>query len=307
MKATESSVRGRFRRRLSDVSYFSARRSNGCIVFRRVAAGQVKRGSRWARGIGGLAAACLFLVPLALMVLGSLRPVGLPPPRGLDLSAGVSAASYAQVSDSIDFARYSLNSLMVAALTVPLSVLFASWAGFAISRMSRKGAGALISISVAALMVPVTALLVGRFSVFKMLGVIDTWVPLVAFALIGMSPIYVLIYAWAFSRIPAELVDAARLEGLGTLGIWRRVGMPLVRPVTAGVATMAFVLSWGDFTSPLIYLFNERIYTLPLGLRELASLPSPMTPTMLAGAVMATLPVLIAMVVGQRWAVSRAR
>jgi multiple sugar transport system permease protein len=236
------------------------------------------------------------------MLLGSLRPVGLPPARGVDLSVGLSTESYSLVAGSIDVARYSLNSLIVAAMTVPLSVLFASLAGFAISRMSPKAAGAFVAISIAALMVPVTALLVGRFSVFKVLGVIDTWVPLVALSLIGMSPIYVLIYAWAFGRVPPSLFDVARTEGLGILGIWRRVAMPQVRPVTAGVATMVFVLSWGDFTSPLIYLFSERLYTLPLGVRELASLPSPMTPVMLAGAVMATLPVLVVIAVGQRWA-----
>jgi ABC-type glycerol-3-phosphate transport system permease component len=66
----------------------------------------------------------------------------------------------------------------------------------------------------------------------------------------GTSPFYVLLYYWAFKRLPGELFEAARLEGLGPLAIWRRVAMPLVRPVTVAIAVLAFVFTWGNFLDP---------------------------------------------------------
>ena len=111
-----------------------------------------------------------------------------------------------------------------------------------------------------------------RFTLYRLLGVTDTWVPLVAPALLGTSPLYVLLYAVAFRRLPRDLYDACALESLGPFAIWRRVAMPLVAPVTAAVGVLAFVVSWGSVLEPLVYLFDPALYTLPLGLRSLAVL-----------------------------------
>ncbi|MGH2921935.1 MAG: carbohydrate ABC transporter permease, partial [Gaiellaceae bacterium] len=149
------------------------------------------------------------------MASGSLREPGTPPPRSPELvPRPVSATSYEQAFELVDLGRYALNSLLVALLTVPASVLFASWAGFAILLLAGRARAVLVGLSFAALMVPVTALLVPRFALFRWLGLTDTWVPLIAPALIGLSPFYVLIFYWSFRRLPSELFEAARLEGL---------------------------------------------------------------------------------------------
>ena len=121
-------------------------------------------------------------------------------------------------------------------------------------------------------MVPVTALLVPRFTLFSWVGVTDTWIPLLAPALLGTSPLYVLLYAWAFRRIPNELYDVCRLQDLTPFQTWLRVAMPLVRPVTVAVGVLAFLVSWGNVLDPLVYLFDPDLFTLPLGLRSLATL-----------------------------------
>jgi multiple sugar transport system permease protein len=254
------------------------------------------------RHLPALAVAVLFLLPLVYMVTGSLRQAGLPPPRSPELVPSPLAwENYDRAFELVDIPRYTLNSLIVAAFAVPLSVLFASWAGFAIARLPARARTALVALSLTALMVPATALLVPRFVVFKQLHLIDTWVPLIAPALIGMSPFYVLIFYWAFGRIPEELYEAARLEGLTPLQTWRRVAMPLVRPVTLAVALLAFVFSWSNFLDPLIYLFEQELFTLPLGLKLLAQLDPQNFPLLLAGAVAATAPVIVAFLVAQRY------
>jgi multiple sugar transport system permease protein len=197
--------------------------------------------------------------------------------------------------------RYTLNSAIVAGIAVPLSVVVGSWAAFAMTRLSPGAARIMIVASLVALMVPLTMLVVPRFAIFRGLGLTGTYLPLIAPALLGMSPFFVLVFYRSFRRIPAELFDAARLEGLGPVAIWRRVAMPLARPATVAVAVLAFGISWANVLDPLVYLVDERQFTLPLGLRALAALPAENFPVMLAGATAATAPVVIAFLAAQRW------
>ena len=246
--------------------------------------------------------ALVFLLPLWFMASESLREPGTPPPRAPELlPSSVSTASYDRAFELVDLGRFALNSLAVAALTVPPAVLFASWAGFAILLVGGRTRALLVALSFASLMVPLTALLVPRFTLFRWLGLTDTWVPLVAPALLGLSPFYVLLFYWSFRRLPPELFEAARLEGVAPLGMWRRLAMPLVRPVTVAVALLAFIASWSNFLDPLIYLFDADLYTLPLGLRSLSVLDRTNYPVLLAGAVVATAPVVLVFAVAQRY------
>jgi multiple sugar transport system permease protein len=244
----------------------------------------------------------LFLLPLWFMVAGSLREPGTAPPRTPELvPRPASVESYDRAFELVDLGRFTLNSLAVAALTVPLSVLVASLAGFAMVLVGPRTRAVLVGASFVALMVPVTALLVPRFTLFRWMGAIDTWIPLVAPALLGLSPFYTLLYYWSFRRLPAHIFDAARLEDASPFAIWRKVAMPLVRPVTVAIALLAFIASWSNFLDPLVYLFDSDLYTLPLGLRSLSVLDRTNYPVLLAGAVVATVPVVVVFAVAQRY------
>lgn len=246
--------------------------------------------------------AAVFVLPLVFMVTGSLRAPGHPPPTSPELLPDpLGLGSYGRAFDLVDLGRYAVNSLVVATVTAVLSVLVASLAGFATARLGGAAFRALVAVSVVALMIPATALLVPRFTVFQWLGLTDTWAPLVAPALIGTSPLYVLLFAWAYRRLPPELYDVCRLHDLSPFATWRRVAMPLVKPVTVAVGFLAFLVSWGNVLDPLVYLFDPGLYTLPLGLRSLATLDRSELPVLLAGAVIATAPVVALFLVAQRW------
>jgi len=117
------------------------------------------------RGVAGALVAAIFAVPLALMVSGSFRRPGEPPPKTLELLPDrVSLGSYGRAFDLVDLARHALNSLLVVAVAVPLTVLVASWAGFALSQLRGRVESFVVALSFAALMVPTTALLVPRFA-----------------------------------------------------------------------------------------------------------------------------------------------
>jgi multiple sugar transport system permease protein len=262
--------------------------------------GAVARGG-W-RHLPALLVATGFVLPLGFMVSGSLRQAGLPPPRTPELVPGpVALDNYRRAFELVDIPRYTLNSLLVVAAAVPLTVLFASGAGFAMTRLSRRAAGMLVALSLVTLMVPLTALLVSRFAIFRILRLTDTYVPLIAPSLLGTTPFYVLLFYWSLRRLPAELFEACRLEGMGPVTTWRKVAMPLLRPVTVAVAVLTFVFTWSNFLDPLIYLFDERKFTLPLGLRSLATLDRSNYPLFLAGAVAATAPVIGAFLYVQRF------
>jgi multiple sugar transport system permease protein len=255
---------------------------------------------RW-RTVGALAVIAVFVPPLLLLVAGSLRQPGLPPPLTPELiPRPLSTEGYTEAIALGALGRATLNSLIVAAIAVPLSVLVASLAGFALTQLPRRAAAAVMVASLIALMVPATALLAPRFVLFRLLGLTDTLIPLIAPALLATSPLYPLVYYLAFRALPADLYDASRLEDLSPIQTWWRVAMPLVKPVTAGLAALTFVLTWSNFLDPLIFVYDRDLFTLPLALRSLATLDPTNFPVFLAGAVLATVPALLVFGVAQR-------
>jgi multiple sugar transport system permease protein len=254
-----------------------------------------ERRSRAIRQVIAVPLAVVFLLPMWLLIVGSLRPRGMAPPRSVQWwPASPAWINFVEVFDVVPIGRYAMNSMIVAAVAVPVSVVVASWTGFAIARLPRRARTFLIGVCVVVLMIPATSLLVGRVSVFRWLGLTDTLIPLMAPSLIGMSPLFVLLFAWSFWRLPEEMYDLAKEAGLSPFATWWAVALPQVRPAAGAVAALAFLISWGNFLDPLIYVYDERWFTLPLGLRSLSTLNPPNQPLMLAGALMACVPVVLA-------------
>lgn len=246
--------------------------------------------------------ALIFVVPLVVLVTGSLRVPGLPPPRSLELIPNpASLEAYRTAFEISPLARSMVNSLIVAAIFVPAAVIASSWAGFAIALSRERLRGRLIGLALLLMMVPATALWLTRFVIFKAFGMVDTFWPLVLPALLGGSPLAVLLYAYAYGRIPGDLYDAARLDGLSPLRIWRRVAMPLVRATTVAVSMLAFLTTWSNFIDPLLYLSSEDRFTAPLTLRYLEQLGPTNWPVMLAGAAAITAPVVLIFLLAQRF------
>ena len=256
--------------------------------------------------VGVVLVMVVFLTPLLLAILGSLRPIGTSPPTTIDLYPdGADLSNFGELLGESSFRRQTLNSLLVAAISVPAGILVASCAGFAIARLPRRAALFLLGLTVVAAMIPVTALLVGRLVLFRLSGLTDTPVPLIAPALIGISPLLVLLFAWSYFTIPREIYDLAREAGLGPFRTWWHVAMPLRIDVAGVAAAVAFMISWGNLLDPLLYVYDERWFTLPLGLASLAELPPTDQGLMLAAAVFAIVPVLVTAFVAQRFVSAR--
>jgi multiple sugar transport system permease protein len=242
------------------------------------------------------------------MVLGSLHAPGEPPPVGIELVPDrPTLAAYQRAFELVPLWRQLLNSIGVVLVAVPLTVACASITGFAITRLRGRWHAIAIGFTLVCLTIPAAALWVPRFAIYRSLGVLDTYVPLVAPALVGTSPLLVLLCYWSARGVPRDLIDAARLAGMGPLRVWWHVVLPLTRATALAVGALAFVAHWSNFIEPLLYLFDASKATLPIGMSSLRQLGPTDVPVLLAGALIATLPPVLAFVLAQRAVLERAR
>lgn len=266
----------------------------------------IKQTQRIIRAVGfhavSILISALFVLPLIWMIAASLRQPGLPPPRTVEwLPDPLAWSNYVRVFQMLPFGRYVFNSLFVAGTAVPITLVTASLAGFAMAQLSRRGQNRLITLSVILLIIPSTAVWLARFILFRTLGLFNTYAALIAPGIMGSSPLFVLLFYWSFRRIPSELYEAARMDGASPLGIWWRVALPLSTATIVVVSILTFLLYWGDFTTPLFYLKSQTLYTLPLGLRQLQELDRTNWSLLLAGSVIMTLPAVLLFAIVQRF------
>lgn len=245
---------------------------------------------------GSLAIALIalpFALPLALLLGGALMPPG----------AGISPAHWRLDTLSFDALRTAfatmplmtglLNSLLIAAMAVPLTLAVAASAAFALTQLAPSARLLWLGSLLLAASLPLTAVLVPRFLLFEALGLVGTPLPLLAPALCGGSPVLVLLLYAALRRIPQDQIDAARLEGLGWWRVWWRIALPQIRPTLAAVTALATILFWGSFIEPLLYLRTEAEMTAPLMLHAMEMLGSTQWSLLLAAAATLTLPIVV--------------
>jgi multiple sugar transport system permease protein len=251
--------------------------------------------------IVALAAAILFVLPLVWMVSTSLRQPGLPPSPTIEwIPRPVWWRNYIRLFTLLPFGRYLLNSIIVVLLALPLTLLVSSWAGFGMSQLGSKARGRLLVLSVGLLMVPITALWLTRFVLFKWMGLVDTYAALVAPAIMGTSPLFILLYYWTFRRVPPDVFESARMDGASAFTIWRHIAWPLARTTTMAVSILTFLYCWNDFINPLLFLKSQEHYTLAMGVQQLQQLDKTNWPFLMAACVLMTGPMVLAFLIAQR-------
>ncbi len=242
----------------------------------------------------GLAMAFVFVLPLLWMVVVSLRPVGLPPPRTVEWwPKNPNWDNYVEIFRQVPMARYLLNSVLVVVVSVPLTLLTSSLGGFGLSQLREPWRNRLVIATVFLLMVPPSAVWLFRYQMLSWTGMLTTLWSLILPAFAGGGPLLVLLFFWTFRRTPVEMYEAARLEGADAWTAYRRLAMPMARPTIAAVIVLAFIMFWNDFTNPVLYLYRPQTYTLPIGVQILKQLDSTNWPLLMAGATFMTIPVIV--------------
>ena len=159
------------------------------------------------------------------------------------------------------------NSIVVTVLVVLGTVVSSSAVGYAFARLRFRGRNPLFLVMLGTMMLPGQVTMIPLFLLFRQFGWIDTIMPLVVPAFFG-NAFFIFMYRQFIAQVPEALLEAARLDGLGWLGIWWHVILPLTRPVTAITAVFTFIGCWNDFLSPLIYLQSDDQATLSVALNS---------------------------------------
>ena len=198
-----------------------------------------------------------------------------------------------------DFPRFLLNTLVIAGMTVIGTALSSSMVGWGFARMRFAGRNALFMIMLATMMIPGQIGMIPTFIIFRKLGWIDTFLPLIVPAWFG-SAFFAFLYRQYFLGIPVEMDEAAKVDGCGPLRTFWSVLLPVARPVTVTVAVYTFLGAWNEFLGPLIYLNSDYKRTLSLALAKFQGQYGSDIPAMMAGATLMLIPVLIIYFFSQR-------
>ncbi|MEW8032472.1 MAG: carbohydrate ABC transporter permease [Candidatus Thiodiazotropha endolucinida] len=251
--------------------------------------------------LGGMAA--LFIVPLLMMFIGSLKPDQSILVEGGSLAAflpsDVSLQNYADVFRRSDFLRYFFNSLFITGCIVSSGLLVNSMAAYAFARLQWRGRDLLFNLVLALMILPFEAIAIPLFYGASMLGLRDSYsIQIVPFIANAFS-IY-LFYSF-FIGMPKELEEAARLDGASTLRIFFSIIMPNAKPVFASVAILTFLTWWGSYLWPMMVTIGPSVRPLPVAIASFFTLPPLNWGDILAFGVMMVLPVLLLFIIFQRW------
>ena len=247
-----------------------------------------------------IAGSVVMLLPFAWMLSTSLKlppdiftypPVWIPNP--------IAWQNYVKTVTVMPFGRFYLNSLIVTTGVTLLQLLTSSLAAFAFARMRFPGRNALFLLYLATLMIPFQVTMIPNFILVRTLGWYDTYQALILPP--AFSAFSTFLLRQYFLGIPRDLDEAARIDGATSLRIWWQVIMPLAGPAIAALATFVSLNSWNDFLWPLIITNSPAMRTLPVGLSTFQGQYKTDWNLLMAGSVIAMVPVLLVYIIGQRW------
>jgi multiple sugar transport system permease protein len=196
------------------------------------------------------------------------------------------------------------NSLILAIGAVVGTVLSASVSAYAFARIKFPGRSMFFGMMIATLLLPFHVVIIPQYIVFQQLGLVDTYVPLLIGKFLAADAFFVFLMVQFMRNLPAELDEAARIDGAGHVRIFTSIMLPLMKPALISTSIFSFIWSWNDFLGPLLYLNTPDKYPLPLALRLFVDqTQSSDYGAMIAMSVLALLPVLIFFLVFQRYIV----
>jgi multiple sugar transport system permease protein len=239
-------------------------------------------------------AAVLTLGPVVWTLVRALTPQQAGSPV---THFGLSA--FGDVFDQVDMVRLVINSTLVTGLIVVGQMFSAALAGYVFARVEFRGRGLLFGIVLATMMVPLQVTIVPVFMLIRGIGLSDTLLSLILPAIPTAFGTFLM--RQYFLTLPAELGEAAAIDGAGPFRTFWSVYAPLAAPGLAVVGILAFNYHWNEFFRPLIFSISEENYTLPLGLVTLqGNLGTGSVATVLAGVVLSMIPAVAVFIFGQR-------
>ncbi|MEU4232381.1 carbohydrate ABC transporter permease [Nonomuraea sp. NPDC026600] len=258
---------------------------------------------RWAVHLLVVVGALVMLYPLFWLISASFKPndeiftdPGLVPQT-------VVADNYATgwTALGVPFSGFFANSFLIAGAAVIGNVMSCSMAAYAFARLSFRFRKLWFAIMMMSIMLPIHVLIVPQYTLFKYLGWVDTFLPLIVPKFLAVDGFFIFLMVQFIRSLPRELDEAARIDGCGPVLVYWQIILPLSRPALITTAIFTFIWTWDDFFSQLVYLSDVSTYTVPLALRAfLDSSGGSSWGPMLAMAVLSLVPILGFFLIFQR-------
>ncbi|MCB0184860.1 MAG: carbohydrate ABC transporter permease [Caldilineaceae bacterium] len=242
------------------------------------------------------------MIPLVWLLSSSLKdqariflfpPQWIPDPWRFD--------NYSKVFEQVPFGRFYLNTIWVTGLAMLGQITAASLVAFGFARLRFPGRDTLFLVLLSTIMIPYHVTLIPTFVLFRILGWLDTYAPLIIPYWLGGGAFYIFLLRQFYMRLPLELDDAARIDGASVFGIYWRIVLPQATPALGVMAVFTFLNHWNDFFNPLIYLNTTEKFTLALGVNLFRYYNTTQWNLLMAASVMATIPCVLLYFFAQRY------
>lgn len=250
--------------------------------------------------VAAILLALIALVPFAWMISTSFKSRGalmsipiewIPEEPTLD--------AYFTVFERFPFLRAIGNSLLIAVCYTLLTLVSASMAAFAFTKIQFKGSGFLLGLYLATMMIPTQVTMIPLFVVMNQIGLINHYSSVILPAI--FRPFAVFLLVQQMRTIPPDYMDAARIDGAGVWHIWRQVMLPLCAPSLATLAVTNFMDSWNDYLWPLLMLTDKAKMTLPIALSTLNGQYDTEYNVMMAGSLISMIPIILIYIFAQKY------
>ena len=241
-----------------------------------------------------LAIALFSLLPLLYMISTSVKADGMEFAIPIEwIPQVLHPENYERAFIRFPTLTFLRNSVIIVVFCLVGEVLTGALVAYGFARARFPGRQILFFVMLSTMMLPQMVTLIPQFILFRELGWINTFLPLIVPAFFGGHPFYIFLLRQFFMGLPAELEDAARIDGAGFFRIWWSVALPLAKPGLTTVAILSILTHWNDFTTPLIYLKSTRNFTVALGIHLFKDSYQMRFNQQMAYAVMMTLPVFL--------------
>lgn len=243
----------------------------------------------------------ILLTPIYWMVITSLKPMSeimqFPPTM---FPKEIVWSNYLDTLQAFPFLRYTANTLFITAFVVLGNILSNSFIAYGFAKISFPGRNFVFALVLATMMIPGFVTLIPQYILFTKLGWVGTYLPLIVPAFFG-SAFFIFLMRQFYMSISDELVEAAKIDGASHFYIWRKIMLPLTKPALVTVAIFSFNGVWNDFLGPFLYVHEESMYTLQIGLQTFVSQTTTQWNYLMAGSTMVLIPVIVLFFICQRY------
>ncbi len=209
-------------------------------------------------------------------------------------------SNYTEVFQLGSFGLFTLNSFVIAILSIVGSLISCSMVGFAFARLRFPLKKTLFLMVLGTMMIPPIVIIIPHFIIFDSMHMLDTLMPLWIIEWLA-QPFGIFLMRQAFLSIPSEYEESAKMEGCNPFQVYRRIYLPMAKPILATLAIFTFMTKWNEILAPVIYLTSENKFTLPIGILSLGGQWFGNEQYMVAAAIMSLIPILIVFLFAEKY------